>query len=209
MQKNDGNAVGMSYRVMEGIDLSKLDVYLEGHDEKSSEEIFDKNLEYFLVSVDKTISRLELAHIRLKNVNLSVDDKEMLEKKIQSASKWLNNLKSDIKKSQGKSKFISAATSKKWHVIKLLPSIIEGYFMTTIIQTKINRIITNLSESSHKMHLRNAQKQIKRSGNLFLELLDLNESSDLNDAEKLRIKAYNELIIAQSILKSKFSQFSC
>jgi hypothetical protein len=199
----------MSYKVMKGMDLSKISMYLKGHDEESSAEILDKNLEYYLASVDKTISRLELSHTRLRNINLSPEDNEMLEKKIQLALKWLNDLKDNIKKSKDKSEFISVTSYKKWHVFNLLPSVIEGYFITTIIQTKINRIVTNLSESSHKMHLRNAQKQIKRSRELFLELLDLSEASDLNNAEELRIKAYNELITAQSILKSKFSQFSC
>jgi hypothetical protein len=209
LQKHQDNAVGMSYKVMKGMDLSKISMYLEGHDEQSSAEILDKNLKYYSASVDKSVSRLELSFTRLKNVNLSEEDNEMLEKKIQLALKWLKDLKDNIKQSQDKSEFISATSYKKWHVFNLLPSVIEGYFITTLIQTKINRIVTNLSESSHKMHLRNAQKQIKKSRELFSELLDLSEASDLNNAEELRIKAYNELIIAQSILKSKFSQFSC
>jgi hypothetical protein len=79
--------------------------------------------------------------------------------------------------------------------------------ITKSIQIKINRIKGNLSASGHRMHLRNAEKHNESSKKIFLELMQLNETSDLDNAEILRIKAFNDASTAQDILKTKFNQY--
>jgi hypothetical protein len=190
------------------IDTSLIVMYLEGRDDESSAKIFEKNKEYYLVSIDKTIARLELTRTRVKLADLSEEDVEMLDDKISNSVNWLNDLKKDIEKTKDKSEFISVVSYKKWHTIKLLSNTIEGYYISRSIQNKINRIIGNLSESAHKMQLRSAKKHINVSEKIFAELLDLSDDSDLINAEEMRIKAYKELSTSQDILKTKFSQFS-
>jgi hypothetical protein len=206
-QEYEESAGGMSYRTLRGIDISQIRGYLEGRDEAASAEILEKNKEYYLASADKTISRLELAKIRAKNANLTEEEWNLVDENINKGFDWLNDLKKNIIKVEKESDCLKSISYKKWHSVKLIPSSVEGYVITIAINKKINRIKTNLSASAHRMHLRNAEKHNSTSKKIFLELMDLDEYSDLDNAEILRIKAYNEAFSAQDILKAKFNQY--
>lgn len=206
-QKHEENAGGMTYRTLKGIDTSQIMGYLQGYDEIASAEILEKNKEYYMASVDKTISRLELAKVRAQKSKLSDEDMKIAYEALDNGCKWLNNLKKDIKKAKNNPDFVSNIPYKKWHAIKLIPSSVEGYVIVSSIKTKINRIKSNLSASAHRMHLRSAEKHNETSKKIFLELMSLNESADMDNAEDLRIKAFKEASTAQDILKTKFNQY--
>lgn len=204
-QNYEENAGGMSYRTLKDVDTSQIMGYLQGRDETGSAEILEKNIEYYLASAEKTLSRLELARIRSKSSNLPEEDLQIIDNKLDEGSKWINDLKNKLKKN--KSEFPDTVSYKKWHAVKLIPSAVEGYVITRSIQIKINRIKGNLSASAHRMHLRSAEKHNESSKKIFLELMGLDESSDMDNAEILRIKAFNEASTAQDILKTKFNQY--
>lgn len=206
-QDYEENAGGMSYRTLKGVDKSQIMGYLKGHDGTGSAEIHEKNTEYYLASIEKTISRLELARVRSKYANLPDEDFQIIDDKLNEGSKWLNDLKKNLKKTKDTSECLDNISYKKWHAVKLIPSSVEGYVITKSIQIKINRIKGNLSASGHRMHLRNAEKHNESSKKIFLELMQLNETSDLDNAEILRIKAFNDASTAQDILKTKFNQY--
>ncbi|PKL67909.1 MAG: hypothetical protein CVV28_04080 [Methanobacteriales archaeon HGW-Methanobacteriales-1] len=206
-QDYEENAGGMSYRTLKGVDKSQIMGYLKGHDGTGSAEIHEKNVEYYLASIEKTISRLELARVRSEYANLPDEDFQTIDDKLNEGSKWLNDLKKNLKKTKDTSECLDKISYKKWHAVKLIPSSVEGYVITKSIQIKINRIKGNLSASGHRMHLRNAEKHNESSKKIFLELMQLNETSDLDNAEILRIKAFNDASTAQDILKTKFNQY--
>ncbi len=204
-QNYEEKAGGMSYRTLKGVDTSQIMGYLQGRDETGSAEILEKNIDYYMASAEKTLSRLELARVRSRNANLPEEDLQIVEDKLNEGSKWLKDLEKKLKK--GKSEFPDTVSYKKWHAVKIIPSAVEGYVITRSIQIKINRIKGNLSASAHRMHLRSAEKNNESSKKIFLELMELDESSDLDNAEILRIKAFNDASTAQDILKTKFNQY--
>lgn len=204
-QNYEENAGGMSYRTLKDVDTSQIMGYLQGRDETGSAEILEKNIEYYLASAEKTLSRLELARVRSKSSNLPEEDIQIIDSKLDEGSKWINDLKRKLKKN--KSEFPDIVSYKRWHAVKIIPSAVEGYVITRSIQIKINRIKGNLSASAHRMHLRSAEKHNEASKKIFLELMGLDESSDMDNAEILRIKAFNEASTAQDILKTKFNQY--
>jgi hypothetical protein len=206
-QNYEENAGGMSYRTLKGVDKSQIMGYLEGRDETGSAEIHEKNKEYYLASAEKTLSRLELARVRSKYANLPDEDFKLTDDKLNEGSDWINGLKKNLKKSKDASEFLDTISYKKWHSVKIIPAAVEGYVITKSIQIKINRIKGNLSASAHRMHLRSAEKHNESSKKIFLELMELNENSDLDNAEILLIKAFNDASTAQDILKTKFNQY--
>lgn len=205
-QKYEETAGGMAYRTLKGIDTSQIMGYLQGYDELSSAEILEKNKEYYTASVNKTISRLELAKVRAQKSKLSDEDLEIVYGPLNNGLNWLNDLKSEIKKEKNPD-FVSSIPYKRWHAVKLIPSSVEGYIIVSSIKMKINRIKINLSASAHRMHLRSAEKHNEISKNIFLELMNLDESADMDMSENLRIKAFKEASTAQDILKTKFNQY--
>lgn len=196
----------MKKKVMEKIDTTMLEGYLKGRGELASAEIMEKKKDYYLTSADKTLSRLELAKIRLKHSDLSESEVELLTEKISQGLDWLKVLKTDINKFKDDSEFDSAVYYNKWYLLKLLPAAVEGYFITKSVQSKISRITGNISASSHRMQLRSAEKHNEKAKTVFHDLINLNENSDLENSQNLCIKAYSEVSTAQDILKTKFSQ---
>jgi hypothetical protein len=200
LKEEEDSAGGMSYRTMKEIDTFSIIKYLEGYNERSSTEIFEKNKEYYIASADKTIARLELARIRLKHANLSGEDNSMLLNRLSNGLNWLKTLKKNIRKANNNSEFQKVISYKKWHSVKLLPSGVEGYLITNSIQRNIDGIKNKLPESESE-DLRNAKTHNQKAKLIFLKLLNLDVSSDFKAAEKSRIKAYNEAVTAQRILK--------
>ncbi len=201
MQENENIAGGMSYRTMKGINFNQIEKYLDGNDDISSAEILEKNKNYYIASANKTIARIKLAKKRAEYGLNNNDHVKLINLKISTSLKWLEKLKKDIKKSKTNSKFLDVKQYKKWHAVKLLPSAVEGIIITSKIKYKLLNIDSNYSESS-KQNIENAKKHIETAEIKFLELLNLNESSDFKEAESIRISAYNESVLADKKLES-------
>jgi len=200
-EEYEDSAGGMSYRTMKGIEASSIMKYIEDHDEKSSTEIFEKNKEYYIASANKTIARLELAKIRAKCAKLSKEDNDMLMDRLSHGLNWLDSLKKNIKGTENNSEFQKTISYKKWHSVKLIPSGVEGYIITTSIERDINKIRDKLPESIDRENLKTAETCNENAKMIFLMLLDLNVDSDFKAAEKSRIKAYNKTVNAWNIIK--------
>ena len=194
MNETENIAGGMSYRTMRGIDINNIMDYLEGTNEISSTEILRKNREYYIASADKTISRLELAKKRVEFGYLNKNFEEMVNNKISSAIKWLDDLKEYINKVSKKSELLKPEQYKKWHAVKLIPSAAEGMVITSSIKRKINDLYNHKID---KKLLKNADIHNKKAESIFKDLLNLTEVSDFKKAEILRIEAYNESILAE------------
>jgi hypothetical protein len=198
--KMEENAGGMSYRTMKGIDTSLLTTYLEGHDKRSSAAILEKNKKYFIASANKTKARLELANLRIMFIENHYDKDQLTIDKINHGLNWLKILKIKIKNTTKNHELETMIPYKKWHAVKLISSAAEGY----AISNSIKRDIMELSNQDLKLRnsqLENAVTHLNHAKKIFINLLNLDENSNFNVAEKSRIKAYEELKIAQSILK--------
>lgn len=201
-EEYEDSAGGMTYRTMKGIETSSMMKYLEGHDKMSSSEIFEKNKEYYIASANKIIARLELAKIRVKHAKLSKEDKKMLRDRLSHGLNWLDTLKKNIDGTKNNSEFQKAVYYKEWHSVKLIPSGVEGYIITTSIERDINKITDKLPESIDRENLKTAETCNENAKMIFLKLLDLNVDSNFKAAANSRIKAYNEAAVAWNILKS-------
>jgi len=197
-QGEEESAGGMSYRTMREIDTSPLLKYLEGQGERASQEILEKNKEYYIASAHKIMARLELAQIRVKYADLDEEDLKILDDRISHGLKWLEILKNSIKKAKDNAEFLRAVPYKKWHAVKLIPSAAEGYAINASLKRDIKRASV---KSFAAKKLENTKVPNERAGKIFLHLLNLKEHSDFKSAEKARIKAYNETNMALKILK--------
>lgn len=201
MQENENIAGGMSYRTMKGINFNQIGKYLDGNDDISSAEILERNKSYYIASANKTIARINLAKKRAEYGLNNNDHVRIINLKISASLKWLEKLKKDIKKSYTTSEFLNAKQYKKWHAVKLLPSAVEGIIITSTIKSNLLNIDSNYSESD-KQNIVNSKKQIETTEIKFLKLLNLNESSDFKEAERIRISAYNESVLVDKMLDS-------
>jgi hypothetical protein len=199
MQESEDTAGGMSYRTMKGIDITNIMSYLEGSDAKSAHEILNKNKDYYIASVNKTIARLELSKKRVEHGHIEPIDAEMIYEKISNAIKWLKKLKNEIRYDNNKSELLNFKQYKKWHAVKLIPSAAEGVVITSSINRKIADIIN--SKEFNKDLIEIARTHNEKSQSIFLELLNLTEHSDFKQAERLRIKAYEESVLADRKIK--------
>jgi hypothetical protein len=193
MQKTENTAGGMSYRTMNGIDTSHIMKYLEGKDENSSIEIFNKNRDYYIASANKTISRLELTRKRVEYSHLDNNLREMVCNKISNAKMWLDELKEYINVSRS-SDLLESNQYKRWHAVKLIPSAAEGLIITTTINNRILELNKAQSDLDKKL-LRSASTHNKKAESIFNYLLNLTGRSDFKEAEMLRIEGYRECVI--------------
>ncbi len=196
MQETENMAGGMSYRTMDGIDSSKIMDYLEGSDDNSSIEILIKNREYYIASANKTISRLELAKKRVEYGHLNKIFHEMINNKILCAIKWLTELKNYINTVTKTSELLKSNQYKRWHAVKLIPSAAEGIVITTSINRKINDL-DKTQVDTYKTQVKSARSHNTRAELIFKDLLNLTESSDFKEAERLRIEGYRESVLAE------------
>ncbi|MGZ7108849.1 MAG: hypothetical protein ACXVHW_07765 [Methanobacterium sp.] len=194
-------AGGMSYRIMKGINTSLITPYLEGHDKKSSAAIFEKNQEYYIASANKTISRLELANIRVKYTENLYKGQFAMDR-INHGLSWLNILITEIKNTTNNLELQAMIPYKKWHAVKLIPSAAEGYAMSNSIKMIIKQLTNNHPKLINAKKIKDAETHIDNAQVIFLNLLNLDESSNFIAAEKSHLNAYKEIKIAQSILKT-------
>jgi hypothetical protein len=199
MQEGENIAGGMSYRTMNGIKTTKIMDYLEDFDDDSSKEILEKNKDYYIASANKTISRLDLAKKRVEYASLEKKTELIICEKISRALYWLEELKECIL-IKNNSKFLEVNQYKKWHAVKLIPSAAEGIIITSLIKGQLDNFVKNYNESN--IILVSARQHIEKAEVIFHDLLNLNEYSDFKEAEKLRIKGYNEAVIADEKLKN-------
>ena len=199
MQESEDTAGGMSYRTMKGIDITNITGYLEGSDTKSAQEILDKNKDYYIASANKTIARLELTKKRVEHGHIEPICAEMIYEKISNAIKWLKELKNEIQRANNKSDLLNFKEYKKWHAVKLIPSAAEGIIINSSINRKIADIINNKEFNKDLVEIARIHNEKSRS--IFLELLNLTEHSDFKAAERLRIKAYGESVLADRKIK--------
>jgi len=200
MQENENIAGGMSYRTMKGINFKQIEKYLIGNDIISSSEILEKNKNYYIASANKTIARIELAKKRSEYDLSNNKHANIINLKISNSLKWLEQLKKHIKTKTNPG-FLDIQQYKKWHAVKLLPSAIEGILITNTIKYKFLNIKPHYN-THDKKNIKDIKKYIESAETKFLQLLELNENSDYKKAEKLRLIAYNEAIIADRKLES-------
>lgn len=196
-------AGGMSYRALEVDQASTLTPYLEGLDKQSQSAIFKRNREYYMASVDKTISRLELANVRVKCIGISDRKYLMLKDNITNGLNWLKTLKNEIKGATNNQELQALISYKKWHAVKLIPLAVEGYAIAHTLGIKNNHPLK--IKLSHKSELANAKHHKQRAQKIFEDLLNLEENSDFIMAEKSLLDAIEELEAAQTIINSLFS----
>ncbi len=70
-----------------------------------------------MASANKIIARLELAKIRIENIDIEEKDSRMLIMKLNNGIKWLKNLIQNIKNVTDTHKFPKEVPYKKWHAI--------------------------------------------------------------------------------------------
>lgn len=169
MQENENIAGGMSYRTMKGINFKQIEKYLIGNDNISSTEILEKNKNYYIASANKTIARIELAKKRSEYGINNKKNIKLVNLKISKALKWLNQLKTDIKKSEN-TEFLDIKQYKKWHAVKLLSSAIEGIIITNTIKYNLLNIETHHSES-YKQNIENIKKKCRICRNQILRII--------------------------------------
>ncbi len=191
-------AGGMSYQIMKGFKTNEIMKYLSGHDVQSSWMILEKNKEYYIASANKIIARFELAKVRIENINIKEKDSQLVNLKLNNGLKWLNNLIKNIKNANNFNKFLEKVPYKQWHAVKLIPSAAEGYAITVSIELKINQLN---QFNANVMKLNNINSHNKTTKEIFLALLNLDEKSDFNIAEKQRIKGYEEINLTLGLLK--------
>jgi hypothetical protein len=199
LQELEENAGGMSYHIMKGINTSMFKPYMEGHDKRSSAAILEKNQEYYIASANKTKARLELANIRVKLTEHPDEKSQLPIDRINHGLNWLKILKKEIKNTKNNHELQTVIPYKKWHAVKLIPSAAEGYAISNSIKRIIKQLSNDRSRLSKK--LENAKTHVDRAQEIFLNLLNLDESSNFLAAEKSRVKAYEEIEKAQSSLK--------
>lgn len=193
-------AGGMSYRTMHGIDFSHISEYLGGVDKTSKTEIFEKNKNYYIASANKTIERLNLARTRVLTSGLSLQTTKRIDDKIIEAFKCLEQLKKEIKHSKKRNEILNGKWYKRWHMVKLLPSTAEGILIVELIEKKIKFLKDDVNEIGSEL-LKEVIKHDHNAKFIFLNLLEIEESSDFKDAEESRLKGYNELVLADGKLK--------
>ncbi len=198
-QKHENIAGGMSYRTMDGINSSEIFEYLDGTDENSRNEVLVNIKDYYIASANKTKYRLFLTRKRVEVGCLEPELYGMVEEKISESLKWLEDLEVAILKQHNVANFLEPTLYKKWHVIKLVPSAVEGLLLTSLIKIKMDKFICK----NHALPetLLSARKSAEKK---FIKILNLTAESDLKDGEYMRVKAYNEIIEVEqkfSILK--------
>jgi len=85
---------------------------------------------------------------------------------------------------------------KKWHAVKLISTAAEGYAISNSVKRIIKLLNNDHPRLSNAQKLENAKTHIDDTQEIFLNLLNLYESSNFIDAEKSRFKAYEEVGIA-------------
>jgi len=195
-QKPEKNAGGMSYRTLPGIETTLITHYLDYTDKKPLFAVFEKNKEYYMASADKTIARLELAKIRVQNSNISYDEYPVVMERISHGLDSMECIKNRIKNVSGNEEVHKVTPYKIWHAVKLIPQAAEGYAILISIQKLI--FTSDRSKSDH-VKLKKVKFHLKKAEKIFLCLLNLNENSDFQAAEKSRLKAYEEIKIVKEI----------
>lgn len=187
-QKHENMAGGISYRTLDSINPSEIFKYLDGVDENSSNEILIKIKDYYLASADKIEFRILLARKRVEVGFLDPGKSEMVDAKISESLKWLEDLKTAILKQRSTRKFLGPQLYKQWHVIKLVPSAVEGLLLTSLIKINVDCYDGENQELSPKIGSLTASSE-----KIFIKILDLTEKSDLEHTEKMKIDTYNKI----------------
>ena len=188
-QKHENIAGGMSYRTLNGINPSEIFEYLDGTDENSRNEVLVNIKDYYIASANKTRYRLFLTKKRVEVGCLEPELYDTVEAKISESLKWLEYLDGAILKQHDIANFLEPTLYKKWHVIKLVPSAVEGLLLTSLIKIKMDDFIGKNHELPETML--SVRKSAEKK---FIEILNLTSESDLKDAESMRVKAYNEIV---------------
>lgn len=199
-QEYEDIAGGMSYRTMQGIDFSHISEYLYGVDEASKTEIFEKNQNYYIASAGKTIERLKLARTRVLTSGLSLQTTEKIEDKICDAFKCLEKMKREIRQARKGNEILKREWYKRWHKVKLLPSTAEGILIVELIEKKIKFLNGHVDKFGSEL-LKEVRTHNDNAESIFLDLLEVNENSDFKNAERSRLKGYNELVLADDKLR--------
>ncbi len=194
-QKSEKIAGGMSYRTLPGIEITLITHYLDYNDKEPLSIVFEKNRQYYMASADKTIARLELAKIRVENSGIPYDEYRFVMGRISHGFDCMECIKNRIKNVSSNEELHKITPYKIWHAVKLIPQAAEGYVILISIQELI--FTSNGSESAVK--LKKVKFHLKKAEKIFMCLLNLDENSDFQSAEKSRLKAYEEIKTVQEI----------
>lgn len=197
-------AGGMSYRIRNRVRTSALKPYLEGHDKKSQSAIFRRNQDYYTASADKSIARLKLAQARVGYAGISDKKYNILVDKISHSLNWLKLLKKEIKNATDNQELQRVVSYKKWHTVKLVPSSSEGYAIADAIKIKINQLNSVDSDLMDTEELEDARRHCEMAEEIFMYLLNLEETSDFSNAEKKLLEGFKEMETAQLLTDSLY-----
>lgn len=195
-QKPEKSAGGMSYRTLQGIETTLITHYLDYNDKKPLSIVFEKNKKYYMASADKTIARLELAKIRVENSAISSDECQFVLNRISHGLNCMVSIKNRIKNVSSNKELHKITPYKIWHAVKLIPQAAEGYAILISIE---EIIFTSDRSESDPVKLKKVKFHLKKGKKIFMCLLNLDENSDFQTAEKSRLKAYEEIETVKEI----------
>lgn len=195
-QKPEKSAGGMSYRTLPGIETTLITHYLDHNGKKPLSIVFEKNKQYYVASADKTIARLELAKIRVENSDISHDKCQVVMGRISHGLYCMVCIKNRITNVASNEELHKITPYKIWHAVKLIPQAAEGYAILISIEEVI---FTSERPESDPVKLKKVKFHLKKAEKIFLCLLNLDENSDFQAAEKSRLKAYEEIKIVKEI----------
>lgn len=189
-------AGGMVHWTNEGVDISPGGImrYIAGDSEADSGAILEKEKAYYAACVDKTLSRLELAKVRIDTADLTAEERSMLYGRLNAGVGWLQANKKAFESAKDRSSFEKVIDIKTWHAVKMLPTASEGYSIACAIEKRIEK----MPDSADKKEAVTVNGQAKST---FLRLLNLDGSADFVAAEKDRIEAFGRLSRADDWLK--------
>jgi hypothetical protein len=191
--KIERNAGGMSYRTLSKLETILINQYL---DNKNPSKIFEKNKIYYLTSADKTIARLKLAKIRVDNSDMSHGRRQKVLYRINHGLDSMEYIKERVKNSTDNRELLFETPYKLWHKVKLIPSAAEGCAILSSLENTISSQIPKNQNKDVNIDLKNTKK-------IFSYLLNLDESSDFELAEKCLFQAYKELEVFRANIISK------
>jgi len=149
-----------------------------------------------MASADKTIARLELAKIRVENSVISSDECQFVLNRISHGLNCMVSIKNRIKNVSSNKELHKITPYKIWHAVKLIPQAAEGYAILISIE---EIIFTSDRSESDPVKLKKVKFHLKKGKKIFMCLLNLDENSDFQTAEKSRLKAYEEIETVKEI----------
>lgn len=166
--------------------------------------VLEKNKEYYIASLNKISVRLELAKVRVSGAQLPDADRSMLNSRIDSGLMWLDEHKRKLSAVSMAEEFAAATPQnfyRQLHVIKMIPRTSEGYAITVCMQRNIESVRAGMNVSGDAARaLSEAGERNRHAMGMFLDLLSLDERSDLNAAEKKMNDAFSEAAKADSLI---------